>query len=102
MSRKFIRRFLRGEIPFRAKRRKRPRRVHVNKYVHLRLRVFLLYDSKNKRFRNLPLSGNAGEVVQSGIIVIYHGRRYKLLAPAKILEDGYGNGRFELCRKSSI
>lgn len=99
MPKKFVRRLLRN-LNLTCKKRRRKRREHINKYKHLALYKILLYDAQNKRFRNLPLTGMPGEVVPEGIIMIYHGRRYRLLSQAKILEDGMGNGEFELCKKS--
>jgi hypothetical protein len=59
--------------------RRRKRGTHRNKYGHLAPKIKNSYDPYDKRFRDLPVFGNPGEKVPAGLVILFHGRRYRLL-----------------------
>lgn len=97
--RKFSKRMARVMLPVRH-RKKKPRRVHVNKYHHLVPNIRMFYDAFNKRFRELLLIGEPGVMFDRGTIVMYHGRRYRLTESIIISTEGFVMGKFKMCSKS--
>ena len=77
------------------KQRKQKRGSSVNKYVRLAPKK-KLYKAEDKRLRQLPLEGKPGEVKRKGLLVLFHGRRYRLQDDVVIPDFGKTFGNFEL------
>lgn len=71
----------------RRKSHKKRNEPSVNKYAHLVPRRPSAYNPRDKTFRDLPITGEPGEVVKAGLRVIFHGRLYALMEDM-IIPDG--------------
>ena len=78
------------------RKRKRMLNVRHNKYSHLAPKR--KDPRKGMQFRDLPLEGKPGELIEAGIIYLWHGRKYRLIKNVKIPPIGKIFGRFKLIK----
>ena len=69
---------------------------HESKYAHLAPKKEPVDTRRDKSLRFLPVFGKPGTVVQQGLVVLFHGRRYVLSRNITIPHDGAPLGRFVL------
>lgn len=63
--------------------------THINKYAHLAPKPKSTdYNSKDKTWRNLPVTGSPSQIVEAGTLVMFHSRLYILTKDVTIPKSG--------------
>lgn len=63
---------------------------HQNKYKHLAEKQPLVYDHKNKQFRQIIVKGKPSEFFPKGTKFRYRGRTYKTIKDITLSKSGDG------------